>query len=129
MTLTEEDIATLDKSSASWSAEEDASGWMTIVLAGYRLPEGLKPSTIDLLIRLPPQFPDAQPDMFWAHPDVTLAATGGYPPAADAHQPFLGRNWQRFSRHLAPGAWKVGVDNLGTWLASIRRLLNQDAAA
>jgi E2/UBC family protein E len=28
---------------------------------------------VDLLIKLPPGFPDAQPDMFWVHPAVKTA--------------------------------------------------------
>lgn len=129
MNVADEDAAVLDQACDSWSVHADSTGWTTIVLAGYRLPDGLAPSTIELLIHLAPQFPDIPPDMFWAIPDVRLASTGAYPPAADQRQSFLGRDWQRFSRHLAPGAWQVGVDDLGTWLAAIRRLLAQDAAA
>ena len=45
-------------------------GWSFLVIAGYMLPGGFQPGTVDLLIKMPPGFPDAQPDMFWVYPAV-----------------------------------------------------------
>src|SRR4051794_31989189 len=59
-------------------------GFVCLVLREYELPPGYTPATTDVLIRVPPGFPDAAPDMWWCSPPVRLAATGEYPIAADA---------------------------------------------
>lgn len=64
--------------------------------------------------------------MFYVFPRVTLVSTGAVPPAAEAEHAALGCTWQRFSRHLVPGAWLPG-DDLCTWLAAVRKLLLIDA--
>jgi Prokaryotic E2 family E len=95
-------------------------GFVCLVLRGYQLPPGYTPATTDVLIRIPPGFPDAAPDMWWCSPPVRLAATGEYPIAADAMEPMLGRTWQRISRHIPPGVWRPGHDSLATYLSLIR---------
>lgn len=90
-----------------------------IVIRAYRLPPGYDRSETDLLLRLSPGYPDAQPDMFWCDPPVRIASTGGFPQAADLTETYLGRQWQRFSRHLNPGAWHPGTDTLASYLSLI----------
>lgn len=102
-------------------------GQICLVIKAYRLPAGYDPELTDLLLRLPPGFPDAQPDMFWCDPPVRLVSTGAYPQAADSMEPYLGRTWQRFSRHLGAGVWKPGVDGLGSYLTLIRSELERSA--
>jgi hypothetical protein len=94
-----------------------ASGWSFLVISGYRLPTGFQPGTVDLLIKLPPGFPDAQPDMFWVYPAVKTA--NGSLPRATCMEPLLGRQWQRFSWHLAGGAWQPGVSTLRDFMRCI----------
>ncbi len=126
--LDRDDSRALDAAADSWERIDDPTGWVNLVLHGYRLPAGLVPSSIDLLIRLPSQFPDAAPDMFWVIPDVTRVGTGTCPPNTEVHEPYLGRTWQRFSRHLQPGAWQVGVDGIPSWLATIGGSFRADVA-
>ena len=128
MTLEHDDVQALNAAAESWERTDEPNGWVNLVLHGYTLPTGLLPSSIDLLLRLPSQFPDAAPDMFWAIPEVTQARTGTFPRNTEVHEPYLGRTWQRFSRHLAPGAWQAGVDGLPNWLATIGRSFHADAA-
>jgi hypothetical protein len=97
------------------------NGVLCVVIRGWPLPSGYNPAKTDLLLRLPPGFPDAQPDMYWCDPPVTLATTGTYPVAAEQFEEYLGRRWQRFSRHLNPGHWLAGRDSLKSYLALIRR--------
>ena len=104
-------------------------GWLCLILCDYRLPGGYTAATTDLLIRLPPGFPDAAPDMWWFCPPVRLAATGELPIAADVMEPILGRIWQRFSRHVPPGAWQPGRHSLGTFLSLIRTDLERSVGA
>jgi Prokaryotic E2 family E len=95
-------------------------GFACLILREYRLPEGYAPTTTDVLVRLPPGFPDAAPDMWWCSPPVRLTATGAYPIAGDAMESMLGRTWQRFSRHLPSGVWRPGRDSLATYLTLMR---------
>lgn len=125
MLISEAEQEALDSAGASWSKHEMPDGWTCIVISGYRLPVGFAPEAVDLMIRLHPQFPDAPPDMFYICPTAVISRTNQRPTATEADEIYLSRTWQRFSRHLAPGAWKAG-DDLCTWLTAIRHLLRLD---
>jgi hypothetical protein len=91
------------------------------------LPRGYDHSHVDLLIRVAPDFPDVKPDMFWVDP-VIKKADGSWAPQSEVMQAFEGRTWQRFSRHLAADQWRLGIDDIRTWLAMIEQMLRRDAA-
>lgn len=74
---------------------------------------------VDVLIRIPNGYPTAALDMFYVLPELKLRSTGGHPTAASAFEGHIGRNWQRFSRHLAAGAWKPGRDSIKSFLALV----------
>lgn len=100
-------------------------GWSFLVISNYKLPEGFQPQSVDLLVKLPPAFPDAQPDMFWVHPAVKTAS--GTLPRSTCSESLLGRDWQRFSWHLSAGAWKPGISTLRDFMRCIAaRFLRQD---
>lgn len=104
---------------------EQVDGWSFLVISDYKLPEGFEPQTVDLLIKLPPAFPDAQPDMFWVHPAVKTGA--GVLPRATCTENLLGNNWQRFSWHLKAGAWQPGISTLRDFMRCIAaRFLRKD---
>lgn len=109
----------------AYTAEVE-NGWTNLIISGYEVPTGFTPERTDLLVRLPPGFPDAAPDMFWADPEIRISATGQYAPASEHREQYAGRTWQRFSRHLPPGAWRPGIDSLESWLAVIRQQLLMD---
>jgi hypothetical protein len=103
----------------------EAGGWSFLVIENYALPPGFEPNRVQLLLKLPPGFPDAAPDMFWVHPAVRTAS-GGLPRATSSEHLF-GKDWQRFSWHLAPGAWKAGASGLRDFLRCVAaRFLRQD---
>lgn len=102
------------------------SNMLCVVLPGYALPGGLAPTSADLLLRLAPGYPDVPPDMWWFDPAVQRT-DGQAIPNTQVTENHLGRTWQRWSRHLAPGQWRPGVDSLQTYLALVRR--NLDSAA
>lgn len=52
----------------------EASGWQLLVISDFELPVGFQPNRVKLLVKLPPGFPDAAPDMFWVHPAVRTGA-------------------------------------------------------
>lgn len=98
-------------------------GFVTLVIHEYPLPAGIEPRSTTLLLRLPPGFPDAAPDMFWVDPPVR-GPGGAAIPGTESSQTFLDRTWQRWSRHIQ-GQWRPGVDNLATYLAYVRRCFDQ----
>ena len=100
-------------------------GFVAVVLKDVAMPTGIDPRVSSLLLRLPPGFPDAAPDMFWLDPPVK-GPEGRAIPGTESMQSFLGRTWQRWSRHIQH-QWRPGVDGLGTYLAYVRRCLNQAA--
>ena len=100
-------------------------GFVTVVVRDFPMPAGLEPATSDLLLLLPPGFPDAGPDMFWLDPPVQVAG-GSAVPGTDGRGTYVGRVWQRWSRHIG-NAWRPGIDQLATYLAYVRRCLDQAA--
>jgi len=97
-------------------------GVICVVVPGYQLPRGFTQSASDLLLRLAPGYPDVPPDMWWFDPPVRRA-DGAQIPATQAQEGHLGRQWQRWSRHLLPGQWRSGIDSLESYFALIRREL------
>lgn len=94
-------------------------GMTCLVLHEWQMPTGLSPAEVDLLLRLSPGYPDIPPDMWWFSPHVTCQS--GQPiQATQVTEGYLGRTWQRWSRHLAPGVWRSGVDGLESYFTVIR---------
>lgn len=94
-------------------------GWQFLVYRGFRIPSEYRPDRIDLLIKLPPTFPEAAPDMFWVSPAVVIATTGGSP-RGTGNVTLLNQSWQQFSWHLKPGAWRPGVSDVRDFLRCIQ---------
>jgi len=117
--LTKDDSEYLHRMGYRFEVTSDG-GLVCLVINDWRLPEAYEPEAVDLLIRLPPGFPDAQPDMFWCDPPVRIRISGAFPIAADSFEQYLGRTWQRFSRHLPPGVWQPGRDSLESYMTLIR---------
>jgi Prokaryotic E2 family E len=95
-----------------------------VVLRSFPLPSGLAGSQADLLLRLSAGYPDIPPDMWWFDPPVKRV--DGRPiPATEVVEQYLGRRWQRWSRHLPAGQWKSGIDSLESFIALIKRELDR----
>jgi hypothetical protein len=93
-------------------------GWNFLLIRDFLLPDGYQPERAELLVKLPPGFPDAAPDMFWVNPHVrTIPGTA---PQGTSVEPLLGADWQRFSWHLAPGGWRPGISTLRDFMRCIR---------
>ncbi len=93
-----------------------------VVLKGWSLPPArFDAGAADILILLPPAYPDCAPDMFYLMPWVRLAASQRYPTAADQPHAYAGKTWQRWSRHN--NAWRPGVDGIWTMVRRIERAL------
>jgi hypothetical protein len=123
--LPERDEAFLREKGFDFEVQPD-SGMLCVVINQYELPAGYSPRKTDLLLRLPVGYPDAAPDMFWCDPPV-VHSSGTVPVASDLRESYIGRTWQRFSRHLAGGQWRSGVDGLQNYLTLIRRDLQRNS--
>jgi len=103
-------------------------GMICVVLPAFPIPEGLSPATSDLLFRLSPGYPDVPPDMWWFNPPIRRT-NGGAIPATQVQERHLGRDWQRWSRHLSPGQWRSGVDSIESYLSLVHKELDSAAKA
>lgn len=102
--------------------EVEDRGRKAVVLKAFPLPDGtFQVDSADVLIQLPPGYPDACPDMFWTSPCLVLAASGREPRATQVRETFAGIQWQRWSRHSSD--WRPGADGLRTMLKRVERAL------
>ena len=92
-------------------------GWTFLVVPNFSLPDGYSHESAKLLIKLPPGFPDAAPDMFWVNPHVSTQSCGA--PQGTSVESLLGEQWQRFSWHLISGAWRPGISTLRDFMRCI----------
>lgn len=116
--LPESDIAFLRDRGFEFSAQLDG-GMICLIISNWKLPAGYALGEVELLLRLPTGYPDIAPDMWWFSPAVTMLS--GQPiPATEVVEPYFGKSWQRWSRHLDAGQWQSGVDGLESFVALIR---------
>ena len=121
MSLPELDIAFLEERGIEHVVAVE-SGMTCVVVPRWPLPKGFNRTEADLLVRLRPGYPDLAPDMWWFAPPVHKA-DGQSLPRTDVYEEYLGRKWQRWSRHFNRNQWKAGIDCLESYLALIRQEL------
>lgn len=124
MHLPEDDQLFLKERGYEWSVSPGDSQGGFLVIRNFDVSGGgFSPSPIDLMIRIPSQYNMAPLDMWYCNPPIRLAATGQFAQASEVTESHLGTNWQRFSRHLPPGAWRPGIDGLRAFMLFIWREL------
>ncbi|RLA46694.1 MAG: hypothetical protein DRR06_04370 [Gammaproteobacteria bacterium] len=121
--LLDEDYDALKERGVSF-VEDEAQRFL--VLQGYKLPEGVySQECCDILIIIPPKFPQAGNDMLWTNP--RLIRTDGKPiPKTDEagtgnNKMFEGQEFCRWSRHWNQGSsvWRPGKDDIVTILRRV----------
>jgi hypothetical protein len=125
--LPDNEIAYLRSRGLRFEAKLEGS-MISLVIFGVELPAGYQPQTVDLLLRLPVQFPQVPPDMFWTDPVVTYDG-GGVPSATELRETHMGRSWQRWSRHFGMSNWRPGIDDLRSYMTLIRSTLEREVVA
>lgn len=120
--LLQEHIETLEQEGHNIEIFFDSE--IHIVFKGYKIPAKIwNRDKIDLLVITHPTYPNAQMDMFWVNPPISLKS--GKPiQAADTFEDKLGINWLRFSWHVQ--SWNPGKDNLITYLDVVNDRLRRD---
>ena len=102
------------------------SGSILVTVAAVPLPAGWSAATTAVRFLVPPGYPFAALDCFWADAGLTLA--GGGAPRASAPNPIpeVGQAGQWFSWHLT-GPWDPNRDTLSSWMNTILERLRQPA--
>lgn len=123
MELPVRDVKFLNERQLNWEVLPDPQGAACLVIKGFDVSGGgFSPTTIDLMIRIPQQYPMTPLDMWYCDPPIRIAATGQFAVATEVIESHIGRSWQRFSRHLG-GSWRPGLDGLRSFFAHIQREL------
>lgn len=95
--------------------EIEDRGQKGLILRQMVLPAGkYSVQQADVLMLIPPGYPDVAPDMFYTLPWLQLAPNNGFPRCADVPQDFAGQRWQRWSRHS--DQWRPGRDGIWTMI-------------
>ena len=93
-----------------------------VIITGVTLPEGkYQVAQADILILLPPSYPEVAPNMFYAVPHLKLVADQREPRRTRARQTFDGQTWQRWSRHN--DQWRPGTDGIWTMVKRFEEAL------
>ena len=119
-------------------AHEEDEQLRCFVLKDFPLPQGMYSSgghvlrTVNVLVRIPSNYPSAGTDMLWVSPSLTRTDGKSIPAAHVEGQGdasfFKGVEYCRWSRHYADGAWKPGVDGIEKIINRIEwALRNPDA--
>ncbi|MDA8379360.1 MAG: hypothetical protein M0020_00765 [Actinomycetota bacterium] len=115
MSLPQYDVQYLTDRAIPHEVVTDA-GMVCVLLPNWKLPPELSVPETTVLLRLAGGYPDVAPDMWWCAPAVRRA-DGSIIQATDLTEQYLGRSWQRWSRHFAAGQWKSGIDGLESYIA------------
>jgi hypothetical protein len=81
---------------------------------------GLTPcASCDVLVIVPDGYATTKLDSFYTLPRLKRA-DGSDPQNATGDTALFGKSWQFWSRHLDDNDWRVGTDNLRTYLSYLR---------
>lgn len=105
----------------------DESEMTCVVIPEFELPAGFNQKSADLLIRLAPGYPDVAPDMWWFAPSIQRVDQRPIP-CTDVNQCYLGKTWQRWSRHLGQGLWQSGIDSIQSYISIVQKDLKSAVA-
>ncbi|NKJ03746.1 multiubiquitin domain-containing protein [Rhizobium sp. SG741] len=123
--LLEADESYLDDLGLRWEAR-NSDGHRWLIIHDYPVPVGYTVTTTTLALMIPPTYPQAQIDMFYAYPPLQRV-NGAAIPATEALQSIVGLSFQRWSRHrgnVVP--WNPQRDNVVTHLALVESSLLQE---
>lgn len=120
--LPERDVEYLDERRLPWETVHDGCvGW--VLIHEYPLPDGLKPNTVSLSLRIEPGYPETEIDMVYFFPRITRIDGKAIPQVRG-----VANAWQRWSRHrTTKNPWRRGIDDISTHLALVRHWLVRES--
>ncbi len=101
-----------------------ASGTTLVAVPGVRLPQGWSKASTIIRFLVPPGYPFAQLDCFWADPDLRLAHGASPQNSALNAIPETVEQGLWFSWHLA-SPWNPNRDTLSTWMNVVIERMRQ----
>jgi hypothetical protein len=112
---------------AQFGELERAPDLSWFVIRNFPLPPGWSTPETELLVLLPPGYPETPPDNFHTDMDLTLAG-GAEPSNASGTLDHAGRRWRVFSWHLDASEWQPHAKaeeghNLLTFLLGVQQRL------
>lgn len=125
MALSEEDVEWLKRNHSAYRVEQNGPKALLIFEAVSLPVDKFNIPATDILSVLPENYPDSGPDMFWVSPHLALS-DGRLAKNTDVYEEFLGKQWQRWSRHFT--GWKSGEDDVQTIYLRIQRALMEAVA-
>ncbi len=118
--LPPDDLAYLASTRLTWGAfVEGNQRWL--VIRDRPLPRGFCTDHASVALRIDPNYPMAQIDMAYFCPALKHSAGRDIPSLAAIQ--IEGEQWQQWSRHRPPNAWRPGIDSLETHLAYVDNFL------
>lgn len=121
------DVEALDATGLKWEAIKDAQGAQWVFLYEYPLCAGYSSRKVTLALLLVPGYPDAQIDMAFVSPALTLIS--GRTLANLSPRPINGVAFQQWSRHrTAANPWRPGIDDVGTHLVLVKSWFDREIA-
>lgn len=118
--LPPDDIAYLASTGLAWDAfVEGNQRWL--IIRDRPVPGGFCTNHASVALRIDQNYPMAQIDMAYFRPALSQSA-GRDIPSLTVIQ-IEGNQWQQWSRHRPPNAWRPGIDSLETHLAYVDHFL------
>ena len=118
------DLEFLDRLHYKWETiQEGTVQWL--VIRGWAVPAGYKQETVDVALKIEPNYPDTQIDMAYFLPHLEL--TSGRPvPRTQVRSQIEGQTWQGWSRHRRKHPWRPGLDCLETHFVCVQHWLERE---
>lgn len=114
--LPEQDVDYLDSCGHRWETIQEGGMW--VIIYDYPVPEGYTIKLVNVALKIDAGYPVSQIDMAYFNPDLVRLDNLGI--GALAIQGFMGRNWQRWSRHrTGENPWRPGLDDISTHLQMV----------
>ena len=116
--LLDQDMTYLNHLNLNWETRHaEARRWL--IIHDYALPSGYNHQLVNLAIEIPTAYPEAQLDMFFVYPALTLKDGRGIS-QTENRKDILGNTYQRWSRHLhGKTRWNPLTDSVITHLAVV----------
>lgn len=119
MAVVDDHLRALSERHAGATSTALPSGTLLVTLPSVALPVGWSKPSTEVRFLVPPAYPFAPPDCFWADGDLRLA-DGRQPQSSSIAQPIpeagLAGLW--FSWHVV-GSWSPNKGTLSSWVTAI----------